>query len=231
VVLEAVVAGVPDGVVEPGGALERGLAVQGGVDPPGQRVGAGEGRRLEPTGAELEPVLRRGDLLGRAQPGRRRGGRGQLDVHGHPLVEDAVGARRVDRRHHPAGVAGQVVQVAQGDLDPGQRQPQLRAERGRPGQLARPARAHHREGRAEAAHERQVGVPEHEGADQLRAVLGRAGGEGRGGVGEGRVAGREDRRVVDDPGPGVGDGHDVSLPISSATITSGVWTRSISSGS
>ncbi len=72
VVLEAVVAGVAYGVVQPGRALERRLAIERRVDPPRQRVRRGEGGGLEAAGAELQPQLGLGDHVGGREPAGRR---------------------------------------------------------------------------------------------------------------------------------------------------------------
>ncbi len=72
----------------------------------------------------------------------------------------------------------------------------------RPGQLAGAAGDHDRQVGLEVADLRQVGVADHEAADEA-GVPGVAALEvGRGGVVERGVAGREDRRVVDQPQPG-----------------------------
>ena len=119
VVLEAVGAGVPQGVVQPGRALERRLPVERGVDPRGQGGRGREQVRLQPAGAELQPQLGLGHRVGGAQPGRTRLLLGELDVHRRLVVEHAVRPGGVDRGHHAAGVAGQVVEVAQRDLEAG----------------------------------------------------------------------------------------------------------------
>ena len=107
VVLEAVLARVPDGVVQPGRALERRLAVQRRVDPARQH--------LRPTGTPRPPARRCGTSAAarprrpRRRPrasrpcGRRRG---QLDVHRD------LGLDVAQRGHHPPDVAGRVVEVA-----------------------------------------------------------------------------------------------------------------------
>ena len=117
VVLEAVLAGVPDRVVQPGGALERGLPVERGVDPARERVRRRVRRRLQPAGAELQPQLGRRHLVRRREPARRVADVRELDVHEDLLAQHAFRARGVHRGHHPAGVAGQVVQVPERDLD------------------------------------------------------------------------------------------------------------------
>ncbi len=139
VVLEAGLrVAVPDRPVQAGGALEGHLAVERGVDPRDDLGGGREGGGLGPTGAELQPQLGAGHLVGGREPGRGHLGAGQLDVDRGVLVEHALGARRVDRRDHPPGVAGQVVEVAQGDLDPGHVQPEP-AARGRAAPATAPA--------------------------------------------------------------------------------------------
>ena len=101
--------------------------------------------------------------------------------------------------HHPAGVAGRVVGVAQRRSRGRQVEPELRAQPDRAGQLPGAAGDHHRQRAAEAAHQRQVGVLEHERADQLGAVLGRPRGVRRRGLVERarHRAGRSQRRRPD----------------------------------
>ena len=74
----------------------------------------------------------------------------------------------------------------------------------RSGELAGAAGDHDRQRRAEPADERQVGVAEHEAADEVGPPLAAALGVGRGGVVEGHVARREDRGVVDEAAPLLG---------------------------
>ena len=83
--------------------------------------------------AELEPVAGCGDLVGGREPGGR-GGAGDLDEDGYVVVEGAVAPGLVDRGDHPADVAGEVVGVAQRDLEArdGQADPLRRAPAGRP---------------------------------------------------------------------------------------------------
>ena len=204
-VLEAVVAGVPDGVVQPGRALERRLAVERRVDPAGQHLGGRERRGLEPAGAELQQQLGLGDLVGGREPAALGGRRGQLDVHRD------FGLDVAERGHHPPDVARRVVEVAHRDLEAGEVQAELRAEADRAGELAGAAGDDHRQRAAEAADQRQVGVLQHEGADQLGAVLGRARGVRRRGLVEGSITGREDRGIVDQTGPRIVEWHPTNV--------------------
>jgi hypothetical protein len=82
---------------------------------------------LEPAGAELEPVLALGDdVRGASHPWSASDLR-QLDVDRGLVVQHALGPRGVDGCLHPAGVPGQVVGVAQRDLQPATRLPRLAA--------------------------------------------------------------------------------------------------------
>ena len=206
VVLEAGLrVAVANRLVQAGGALERRLAVEGRVHPRGHLGGGREGVGVGAPGAELEPqaeVGPGGDLVGRGQPavGRRR--LRQLDVDRGRLVEDALPARGVQGRGDPACVAGEVVRVAQRDLEARHRQAEPVGQSERAGDLSRATRDHDGEGGIGAAHQRQVGVAEHEAADEPGVPLGPAGGVRRGGVGQRGVAGREDGGVVDQAGPG-----------------------------
>ena len=191
--------------VQPGGALERQLAVQCRVDPGGQPLGGRERVGVQPAGAQLESQLGGGDLVGGGQPGVRRVAGGQLDEDRGVLVEDALAPGGVDGRDHPTSVAGRVVDVAQGDLEPRDRQSAARAQLGRPEDLAGTPGQHHGD-RGPRGDLREVGVADHEGAHQPRGLAGAVGVRRQGGS-QGRVAGREGRRVVDEPDPErVGDG-------------------------
>ena len=72
-------------------------------------------------------MLALGDHVGGGQPGGGRVGLGQLDVDRGRVVERALVPGGVDRRGDPPRVAGQVVGVAQRDLEPGHRLPFLAA--------------------------------------------------------------------------------------------------------
>ena len=136
VVLEAgLVVAVPQRVVQPGRALERRLPVQRGVDP-GRHA-----RRRSGTGAASSPPVRSlsrcsaAATSSSARPASRGSASvcGQLDVHRGLVVEVPLGAGGVDRGDDPAHVAGQVVEVAQRDLQPDQGQwPARRGQRGAP---------------------------------------------------------------------------------------------------
>ena len=145
--------------------------------------------------AELEAEPAGRDLVGGAEPGGG-GGPGQLDEEGYVDLGRA-GERGVDA----ADVAHRVVDVADGDLDGRHLQPEPGGHAERSGELARSAGDHDRQRRAEPADERQVGVAEHEAADEVGPPLAAAPGVGGGGVVEGRVARREDRGVVDEAAP------------------------------
>ena len=117
-VLEPVLARVPHSPVQPGRALERGLAVQRGVDPAGQDLGGRERGGLEPAGTELQAQLGRADDVRRGQPAVVGRGLRQLDEHRDRLLQ------LVECRDHTAHVAGQVVEVPDRDLQPGDGQSQ-----------------------------------------------------------------------------------------------------------
>ena len=118
--------------MQPGRALERRLAVECGIDParPARArsgTGAPRARRCGTSAAARPPPPRR-----RRQPARRRAAAAGARRRRRLVVEHPVGAGRVDGRHHAARVAGQVVEVAQRDLDA--------RRRGRPtGEAERPA--------------------------------------------------------------------------------------------
>jgi hypothetical protein len=118
------------------------------------------------------------------------------------VVEHPVGAGGVDRGDHPSGVAGQVVEVAQRELQALERDVQLAAEVGGPRYLTGTAGEHDRERDRGGLERRDVGVADHEGADQVAVRLRAAGDVGPGRVAERGVAGREDGGVVDQATPG-----------------------------
>ena len=198
-VLEAVLAGVPDRAVQPGRALERRLAVERGVDPAGQHVGRTGTRRPRArrcgTSAAARPRRpRRRRPASRARrsrrgAARRRPGTSRLSTSRRPRPPPAGRCRPRSSRSRSA--------ISR----PARLSPSFAHRPAGPGELAGAAGDHDRQRAAEAAQQRQVGVPEHEAADQLGAVLGRARGVGRGRLVERRVAGREDRGVVDQTGP------------------------------
>ena len=220
-VLEAVRARVPQRVVQPGRALERRLPVERRVDPVGQGRRGREQVGLQPAGAELQPQLGLGDGVGGAQPVGSGLLLRQLDVDRGLVLEHPVGAGRVDGGDHAAGVAGQVVGVAQRHLDPGH------VGTLAPGQVQRrpdrtgPAGDHDRQ-RDPGVDVRDLDVGDDERADQVGVPLVGPGGVRRHGVGQRRVTGREDRGVVDqaaeDVGQGLLAGHRASL-----SHPPGVW--------
>ena len=137
-----------------------------------------------------------------SQPALEPGVR-QLDVDRDVLVEDAVGAGGVHRGDDPAGVAGQVVEVAQRDLEAGQPEAEPGGQRRRHRRSAPAPPVTTTDSRAGVSRSgRQVGVPDDEGADQVGVRRVPPGGVRGHGLGQRRVAGREDRRVVDESGPG-----------------------------
>ena len=185
------------GVVQAGGALERRLAVERGVDPGGHGGRVGDQVVVDVAEPELEPVAGGRDLVGGRQPAARSAGPGTSMCTGTSIA--GVAHRRVDA----ADVAGEVVGVAQGDLEAREVQSQAVAQGGRAGDLAGAAGDDDRQRPGEPADERQVGVPQHEGGDDAGRRAG-AGGVRRGGVVEGDVARREDRSVVDEAAPDSG---------------------------
>lgn len=149
---------------------------------------------------QLEPEVGRSHLVGGGEPGR--GGRsGDLDVDPDVVVERALVAGVVERGHHAAYVAGEVVGVAQRDLERSHLEAQPGGGSERSGDLPGAAGHHDRQGGVEAAHQRQVGVLEHEGPDEVGVPLLAAGAPRRRRVVEGDVPGREDRGVVDEAAP------------------------------
>ena len=103
-VLEAVRAGVPQGVVQPGRALERRLPVQRRVDP------ARPGSARSGTGAASSPPVRnfsRSSASATSSAAASQLGAElllrELDVHRGLLVEHPVGAGGVDARRPPGG--------------------------------------------------------------------------------------------------------------------------------
>jgi hypothetical protein len=168
----------------------------------------------------LESQLGGGHLVGGGQPGVRRVDGGQLHEDRGVLVEDTLAAGGVDGRHDATGVAGRVVDVAQRDLEPGHGQSTALAQLRRPVDLAG-APGQHDGDRGALGHLRQVGVADHEGADQPRGRAGAVGVRREGGV-EGRVAGREGGRIVDQPDPervGRGRGERFREGAHGATVT------------
>ena len=198
VVLEAVLAGVPDGVVQPGRALERRLAVQRRVDPPASVRARREAPRPPDrrcgTSAAARPRRPR-----RRPPASRLGGRigGQLDEDRARRRPRARRGAATTRRALPARSSRSRSAIS----SPARSSPSRRHEPDRAGELPGAAGTTTDSGIADAAHQRQVGVPEHEAADQLGAVLGRAGAVRRRRLVERGVAGREDRGVVDQTAP------------------------------
>ncbi len=124
----------------------------------------------------------------------------QLDVDGHVVAQ--LAAHLVDRGDHAPGVAGEVVGVAQRDLDAGDLEAEALREPHRSGDLTGAAGHHHGQRAAEPADQRQVGVAEHERPDEAGVPLLAPGGERRGRLVQRGVAGREDGGVVDEAQPG-----------------------------
>ena len=213
------VVAVGDGVVQPGGALERRLAVEGRVDPARHGRRGGEPVGLEPAGAELEPVLALGDHVGGRQPAVVGLGLRQLDVDRGLVVQDALRPRRVDGCLHPARVAGQVVGVAQRDLQPRHALAPLGGVAERPADGPR-ASGHHDGDRDVLGDLGQGGVGDHEGADQVGPPLVGPVDVRRQRLGQRSVPGREHRRVVDQSSPGFGK-HPLTLARRAAVCRAG----------
>ena len=192
---------VAQGVVQPGSALERELPVERGVDPGGDLVRAGEEVRLDAAGAELQPELGGGDLVGRCLPAVGHVASGQLDEDGRLVVEGAVAAGRVDGGDDPASVAGEVVEVAERDLEAGDGVAGAGGEPERAGHGTGAAGDHDRERDLVGRHGRHSLVSDDEGGHQVAVPLVSAGPEGLDRVGQVGVAGREDGRVVEEAGP------------------------------
>ena len=138
VVLEAGLGvAVPQRLVQPGRALERRLAVERRVDPARElSLAVGKSVRLDAAGAELQPQLCCGQLVGSGQPACGGVALRELDEDRYVVAERALRPCGVDGGDDAARVAGQVVQVAQRDLEPGQLDPELAAQAGRAGDLA-----------------------------------------------------------------------------------------------
>src|SRR3954447_20904801 len=98
-------------VVETGGALERRLAIERGVDPGGHRGGSGEQVGLDAAGAQLEAILGLAARARACQPSRGRLRLRQLHVH-TGVSDPALAARGVDGRRDPPDISGHVVEVA-----------------------------------------------------------------------------------------------------------------------
>ena len=111
-------AGVPDGAVQPGGALERRLAVERRVDPARPaRAAAGKACASSPPVRNFSRSSAAATSSAAASQAPVELDVRELDVDRHVVVEHALGAGGVDGGDHPAGVAGQVVGVAQRDLE------------------------------------------------------------------------------------------------------------------
>src|SRR5690606_20201304 len=140
------------------------------------------------------------DLVGGTQPPRTHRA-GDLDVDLDLLVE----AARAHGRLHAPGVAGQVVEVAQGDLDSGEVEAPALDVVDDALDRSGTGGAHHRQGDAGEVG-RQVGVADDEGAGEVgvppRPALVPRGDR----VGQWCVAGREGGGVVDEAVPE--RGHD-----------------------
>ena len=111
-----VLVAVADGVVQPGGALERQLAVERGVEQAASSARRGT-RRRHAAGAELQLELGRGELVERGEPAVRRRPPAAAAARRRPATSSSSSRERVDHRDQPARVAGQVVLVAQRELD------------------------------------------------------------------------------------------------------------------
>ena len=169
------------GAVQTGRALEGRLPVERSVDPGGHGGRVRDQVVVDVAEPELEPVAGGSDLVGGREPAA--GGRaGDLDVHGY--VDPCVTHRGIDA----TDVAGEVVEVAQGDLEACEVQSQAVAQGGRAGDLAGAAGDDDRHRSGEPADQRQVGVAQHEGGDQAGRCAG-AVGVRRGRVVEGTLPG------------------------------------------
>ena len=125
----------------------------------------------------------------------------ELDIDGRVVVEHALGPSIVERRGDAAGVSGQVVEVAQGDLQRGGLETELAAQPQRSRDLAGATGHHDRQGDPGIPGLWYVGVLEHERADEVgvRSFAVRDMGHER--LVDGRVARREDRGIVDEAAP------------------------------
>ena len=112
-----------------------------------------------------------------------------------------VAPRGVHRGRHPAGVARQVVGVAQRDLQAGDGQVVLGRELERAGDRARPT-GHHDGDRDGLGHRRQRDVGDHERGDQVGVPLVAPADVRRQRLRQRGVAGREDGGVVDEASEG-----------------------------
>ena len=134
----------------------------------------------------------------------RRADVGELDVHRDLVVEKSLRPGGVDRRHHPAGVAGQVVEVAQGDLEPGHAWPATcAASRSAPAIAPAPPVTTTESGSG-ASDLRHLDVGDDERADQVGVPLLAAARRRRHGVVQRAVARGEDRGIVDQAALGCG---------------------------
>ena len=144
------------------------------------------------------------------------GGR-QLDVHRDLVVEDALAPCDVHRGGDPAGVAGQVVGVGQRDLQAGQDRRRLRAEGGGADDGTGTAGQHHRHRKGHGERSIDLGyvdVLDDQRPDEVGVPLLAARDVSRDRLGERKIAGREDRGVVDEPAPGRWQcGHTVTLGV------------------
>ena len=111
---------VPHGVVQPGRALERQLPVECRLDAGGQPGRVGEQVGRHPAGAELQVDLAGGELVERGQPAVRRGPVGDRWLREDGDVVELV-TQRVDHLDQPLGVVGEVLLVAQRELDRAER--------------------------------------------------------------------------------------------------------------
>ena len=169
--------------------------------------GGGEGVRLERRRCGTSAGARRPRPRRRPPARRRSGSARELDVDRHVVVEQpsarAASTAATTRRALPARSSRSRSAISR----PARATPQL-ARRGRPAPAIWPAppvtTTDSASGgrRAAVGH---VGVADHEGADELGVRLVRGGpGARRAASCERRVAGREDRGVVDQTAPGRG---------------------------
>ena len=168
VVLEAVVAGVPHGVVQAGRALERRLAVQRRVDPAASACAAGNAAASSP------PVRNFSRSSAAATSSAAASQRAVLPTWGSSTYTGT------SRRARPPTWPRRPRPPPGGRCRPGRRGRAARSRARRrsaracaqrpagPGELAGAAGDHHRQRTAEPADQRQVGVLQHEGARPAR---------------------------------------------------------------
>ena len=155
------------GAVQAGRRLEPGLAVEGRVDPRGDGGGVGDQVVVDVAQPELEPVLAGGDLVGGGEPLRRSAGPGISMKRG--TSTSAARAAASIRRTLPTGSSASRTAISTAATS----RPIRAAAPERAGELAGAAGDDDRQGCAEAADEREVGVAEDEAADQVGVPLAR----------------------------------------------------------